>query len=44
VQALKYLQRTQRNNREVVEAKLQDHFIKIRSIVDQAEAKMQVQL
>ena len=38
-QALKYLQRMQRGNREVIENKLVEHFTKIRRVVDTFEQK-----
>lgn len=38
--ALKYLQRMQKGNREVVEGKVQDHMNKIRRVVDLFEAKI----
>jgi len=43
-QSLKYLERMQRGNREVIENKLKEHFSKIRRVVDSFEAKMQTQL
>jgi hypothetical protein len=38
-QAVKYLKRMQRGNREVVENKLMEHFAKIRNVVDLFEVK-----
>ena len=38
-QALKYLQRMQKGNREVIENKLLEHFTKIRRVVDTFEQK-----
>lgn len=40
-QGLKYLQRMQKGNREVIEGKLQEHLAKIRKVVDSFEDKMQ---
>mmetsp|Transcript_34155 Transcript_34155/g.33337 ORF Transcript_34155/g.33337 Transcript_34155/m.33337 type:complete len:191 (+) Transcript_34155:285-857(+) len=43
-QALKYLQRMQKGNREVIENKLLEHFTKIRKVVDAFEQKAKSQL
>ena len=43
-QGLKYLQRMQRANREVVQNKLGEHISKIRRVVDLFEAKMKSDL
>jgi len=43
-QALKYLQRMQKGNREVIENKIQEHFNKIRRVVDLYEEKINTKL
>jgi hypothetical protein len=43
-QSLKYLERMQRGNREVIENKLKEHVGKMRRVLDGFEARMQKKL
>ena len=43
-QTIKYMERMQKGNREVIENKIKEHFMKIRKVVEGYELKMMSRL